>query len=157
MTLGSEVVLLEHGVEEAELLTIRELVRRDLANPANVYCVTWTEPFLSVEHILGIGDDWTDAEREKHARLVAAQQEAQSLMREIGAPSIEDALREYFDDGLVPRYLSDDAAEALRVRGWLGYVHRASASLMNPGGFLRSRLDSCRWPPRGTHRDGAPR
>jgi hypothetical protein len=151
LPLPEDAVLLESGDDTAEIVSIDELVRRDLADPSSRFVPAWTEPFFSVEHILGLGDDWTEAELARRARLVAARDAALACQRELGAPDVAKAVRMYFDDELAATYLAFGGTDALRLRAWLAYVHREGrrGSLKNPPGFLRSRLDSRRWPPAG--------
>ena len=150
--LGEHEVLIELENGDAEVVSLFELVKRDLDDPAAIRGIPKvTECYYSAQHFLGLGgEDWTPEELRKREMLVSLRRELGNLHREIGAVTIEDALGLYFTADLIGRFHSDDPAGIQRIRGWLRYVRSdAGKNLQNPAGFLRSCLESDQWPPRG--------
>jgi hypothetical protein len=150
--LRADEVLIETPEGYAQVMSLVALVQRDLEDPAAAWGVrNLTEAYFSPDHFLGRGgEEWTPEERRKHEAFVRLRRDLAELHRDIGAVTLDEALAQYFTADLVERFSSDDPVELQRVRGWLRYVRVDSAkSLLNPAGFLRSRLESDQWPPRG--------
>lgn len=153
--LGEEEVFIEAGVDGAEPIRLRELVRRDiLATEQNWNIAVRTECFYSAEQFLGLaGEEWTPLEERKRAYHGALGRDLHTTYKEIGAFSVEEALGALFTRDLVERLRPPDSDEEQRVRGWLAYVYgEAGKGLDNPAGFLRSRIEAGQWPPRGVAR-----
>ncbi len=143
-------VELAEGIQPVRLSS---LVQQDILETERRFGMpAWTPCFYSAEHLLGLGgDDWTPEEERKRAVHGVLRRELESLYKEIGAFSLDEALSLYFTADIVARYHSDEPGEQQRLRGWLRYVRSdAGQGLENPAGFLRSRIESGQWPPRGT-------
>jgi len=150
-----EVLLEPEQGEGARVVPIRDLVRRDiLATEANWGLRVSSECFYSAEQFLGLGDEeWTAVEERKRAYHGALRRDLEAVHRELGAFSLDEALAAYFTADLVARFHSDDPEEIQRLRGWVAYVRgEAGKGLEQPAGFLRSRIESKQWPPRGAAR-----
>ncbi len=154
--LAEDEVLIEHDDNQSAVpIALRTLVCRDiLATERNWGLRVNTECYYSAEQFLGVGDEtWTEEEERKRAYHSALRRDLESVHRELGAFTIEEALAAYFTADLVARFRSEDPDELQRLRGWLGYVRgEAGKGLENPAGFLRSRIESKQWPPRGAAR-----
>ena len=75
------------------------------------------------------------------------EQELAKEYRQLGAFSLEEALRQYFSPELATHFLAEKPdSEWQRIREWVIYTRQAK-SLKNPAGFLRSRLESNDLPP----------
>ncbi|HVA89437.1 MAG TPA: helix-turn-helix domain-containing protein [Chloroflexota bacterium] len=150
-----EVLLEPEQGEGARTARIRDLVCRDIvATEANWGLRVSTECYYSAEQFLGLGgEEWTAEEERKRAYHGALRRDLEAVYRELGAFSIDEALASYFTTDLVARFHSDDPEEIQRLRGWLAYVRgEAGKGLEQPAGFLRSRIESKQWPPRGAAR-----
>ncbi len=149
--LGDDDVLLDAGEERAQVTTLRALVCNDILATRDSYAPVWTDVYYSAAHFLGVGgDDWTPEEERKTARHSALRAELDALYKDVGAFSLEEALGQYFTEDLVRRYAGGDQRDRERVQGWLRYVRGdAAASLTNAAGFLRTRIESTQWAPRG--------
>jgi hypothetical protein len=149
--LGEDEVLIETEEGLAQAVRLAALVRHDILATARTWGIrVASECFYSVAQFLGTGDEWTEPEELKRAYHSALRRELERTYAELGAFSVEEALAEYFSGDLVARYLRDDPEERERLAGWLRYVRGAQgAGLDNPAGFLRTRIESGQWPPRG--------
>lgn len=109
---------------------------------------TRTECFYSVVDALGEGPaDWLPEEQERIHLQRRLERELGEQYRQLGAFSLEEALRHYFNPDLAAKFINDASeAELDRIRGWIVYTRQAT-TLKNPGGFLRSRLESGELPP----------
>jgi hypothetical protein len=154
--LAEDEVLLEAEQGDGALpMRVRDLVCRDiLATTANWGLRVSSECFYSAEQFLGLGgEEWTAEEERKRAYHGALRRDLETVHRELGAFSLDEALAAYFSSDLVARFRSDDPEEVQRLRGWLAYVRgEAGKGLEQPAGFLRSRIESGQWPPRGAAR-----
>lgn len=150
--LADTEVLLDVGEGRAQVVSLQALVCDDIRATRDSYVPVWTDAYYSVAHFLDEeGQEWTPDEERKIARHNELRAELDAIYKSIGACSLEEALARYFTEDLVRRYASDDARERERVQGWLRYVHDdAGASLTSPAGFLRTRLESAQWAPRGS-------
>ncbi len=149
--LGDNDVLLNAGEGRAQVTTLRALVCNDILATRDSYVPVWTDVYYSAVHFLGVGgDEWTPEEERKTARHSTLRAELDALYKDIGAFSLEEALGQYFTEDLIRRYAGGDQRDRERVQGWLRYVRGdAAASLTNAGGFLRTRIESAQWAPRG--------
>ncbi|HEY8287379.1 MAG TPA: helix-turn-helix domain-containing protein [Chloroflexota bacterium] len=150
-----EVLLEPEQGDGARVVRLRDLVCRDiLATEANWGLRVSSECYYSAEQFLGMGgEEWTAEEERKRAYHGALRRDLELVHRELGAFSLDEALAAYFTTDLVDRFHSDDPEEVQRLRGWLAYVRgEAGKGLEQPGGFLRSRIESKQWPPRGAAR-----
>lgn len=149
--LGDDDVLLDAGEGRAQVITLRALVCNDILATRDSYAPIHTETFYSTEHFLNVGgDEWTGEEERKIERHNTLRAELDALYRDIGAFTLEESLAQYFTANLVRRYASGSDRERERVQGWLCYVRGdAATGLTNPTGFLRTRLESEQWAPRG--------
>lgn len=128
---------------------IIEVVKRDLQlSGGRLTDQSRTECFFSVQDALGEGpDDWLPEEQERIHQMRRLEQELGEQYRQLGAFSLEEALRRYFNPDLVAKFLAGKPeAELQRIRGWVAYTRQAT-TLKNPGGFLRTRLESGEMPP----------
>lgn len=150
-TLADDEVLLDAGEGRAQAMPLRAVVCNDILATRDSYVPVRTGVYYSVEHFLGEGGaEWTPEEERKIGRHNALHAELDALYGDIAAFSLEEALGQYFTEDLVRRYAGGEQRRRERVRGWLRYVHsEAGASLTNPAGFLRTRLESPQWAPRG--------
>jgi len=150
--LADSEVLLDVGEGRAQVVTLRTLVCDDIRATRDSYVPVWTDAYYSVAHFLDEeGQEWTPDEERKIAQHNELRAELDAIYKSIGACSLEEALAQYFTEDLVRRYVSEDACERERVQSWLRYVHDdAGASLTSPAGFLRTRLESTQWAPRGS-------
>ena len=121
-----------------------DLVKHELrASGGQLANHTRTEYFFSVAHPLGEGpEEWLPEEEVRIALLDRLEQELGEQYRELGAFSLEEALRRYFSPDLAADFGTDKSDEELqRIRAWVSYTRQAKG-LKNPAGFLRSRLES---------------
>lgn len=128
---------------------IVEVIKRDLElSGGHLSEQTRTECFYSVLDALGEGpEDWLPAEQERIQHMRRLEEELGDIYRHLGAFSLEEALRRYFNPELIAKLLADPSeAELARIQGWVVYTRQAT-TLKNPGGFLRSRLESTELPP----------
>jgi hypothetical protein len=148
-------VLIETDDGAAMVVSIAALARRDIeATARNWGLRVATDCYYSAEQFLGQGgDDWTDAEERRRSYHGALRRELEATFHALGAFSVAAALGAYFSADLALQYATGDAEEEQRIRGWLAYVRGESGkSLESPAGFLRSRIESGQWPPRGQGR-----
>ncbi len=153
--LGHDDVLIETDDGAAMVVSIAALARRDIeATARNWGLRVATDCYYSAEQFLGQGgDDWTDAEERRRSYHGALRRELEATFHALGAFSVAAALGAYFSADLALQYATGDAEEEQRIRGWLAYVRGESGkSLESPAGFLRSRIESGQWPPRGQGR-----
>jgi hypothetical protein len=150
-TLADDEVLIDASEGAAQVMTLRDVVCNDILATQDSYLPVRTEVYYSVEHLLGEGgDEWTPDEEGRIGRHKALRAELDVLYKDIGAFSFEEALGQYFTADLVQRFRSNDPSERQRVLGWLRHVRSdAGAGLTNPAGFLRTRIESGQWSPRG--------
>jgi len=150
-TLADDEVLLDAGEGRAQVMPLRAVVCNDIQATRDSYVPVRTDVYYSVEHFLSEGGNaWTPEEERKIERHNVLHAELNILYRDIAAFSLEEALRQYFTEDLVRRYAGGDQRDLERVQGWLRYVRGdAAASLTNAAGFLRTRLESAQWAPRG--------
>jgi hypothetical protein len=150
--LGTDEVLIETEEGHAKVLTLPALVRDDVeATLRNYGLRIATECYYSADQYLGIGgDEWMPDEERKRAYHLTLRREMETLCQDIGACTIDEGLAQYFSADLIAQFHSDDPDEQQRQRGWMRYIRgKAGDNLQNPAGFLRSRLQSGLWPPRG--------
>ncbi|MGH2387513.1 MAG: helix-turn-helix domain-containing protein [Chloroflexota bacterium] len=155
-TLAEDEVLVEpEDGDGARAVRLRDVVCRDIAaTESNWGLRVSTACYYSAEQFLGQGgDEWTAAEERKRAYHGALRRDLELVYRELGAFSVDEALAAYFTTDLVSRFRSDDPEEIGRLRGWLAYVRgEAGKGIEQPAGFLRSRIESKQWAPRGAAR-----
>ena len=129
---------------------VEEVVKRDLRlNGGRATNYARTECFFSVTHALGEGpaEDWLPEEEARLILLNRLERDLGELYRQLGAFSLEEALRQYFSPELAASFVIDQPdAELARIREWLIYTRRAKG-LKNPAGFLRTRLENGESPP----------
>lgn len=149
--LDDDEVLIDAGEGRAQVMPLHDVVCNDILASQDSYVPVWTEVYYSIEHLLGEGgDEWTPDEARRIERQKALRAELETLYKDIGAFTVEEALGHYFTTDLVQRFASGNPSERQRVIGWLRYVRGdAGASLTSPAGFLRTRLESGQWAPRG--------
>ncbi len=118
------------------------LSRGQLANYARTDC------FFSVAHAFNEGsEEWLPEEEARIALMNRLERELGEQYRQLGAFSLEEALRHYFSPDLAANFVADKSPEEhQRIRAWVIYTRQAG-SLKNPAGFLRSRLESGDLPP----------
>jgi Helix-turn-helix domain len=153
--LAQDEVLIENDDGAAMPITLPALARRDIeATTRNWGLRVSTDCYYSAAQFLGqSGDSWTEAEERKRAYHGALRRELEATFQALGAFSLVEALGAYFSADLALHYATADAEEEQRLRGWLAYVRGESGKgLENPAGFLRSRVESGQWPPRGQAR-----
>lgn len=150
-TLADDEVLIDAGAEGARVMPVRDVVCNDILASQDSYAPVWTDVYYSIAHLLGEGgEEWTPDEERRIERQKALRAELDALYKDIGAFSLEEALGHYFTSELIGRFASSNPSERQRVTGWLRYVRGdAGASLTSPAGFLRTRLESGQWAPRG--------
>jgi AraC-like DNA-binding protein len=146
--LGPDQVLIEwQGTYLAA--PIIEVVKQDLrlsgGRPTDQ---TRTECFFSVADALDeVPEDWLPEEQARIHLMQRLERELGETYRRLDAFSLEEALSRYFNPSLLADFLTDQSPEGLeRIESWLIYTRQAK-SLKNPGGFLRSRIESSEWPP----------
>jgi hypothetical protein len=128
---------------------IIEVVKQDLrlsgGRPTDQ---TRTECFFSVADALDeVPEDWLPEEQARIHMMQRLERELGETYRRFNAFSLEEALSRYFNPSLLADFLTDQSPEDLeRIESWLIYTRQAK-SLKNPGGFLRSRIESGEWPP----------
>ncbi|HEX9923329.1 MAG TPA: hypothetical protein VGD99_11770, partial [Anaerolineae bacterium] len=128
---------------------IIEVVKQDLrlsgGRPTDQ---TRTECFFSVADALDeVPEDWLPEEQARIHLMQRLERELGETYRRLDAFSLEEALNRYFNPTLLAGFLTDQSTEELeRIESWLIYTRQAK-SLKNPGGFLRSRIESGEWPP----------
>jgi hypothetical protein len=117
-----------------------------------------------VAHALGEGgEEWTEEEEARIERMTRLERELRRRYELLGGFSLEDALQQYFSPQFTARILegkgpalsrspewSEGAAEGTkeleRIEGWVAYT-RSAKGLINPGGFLRTKIESDEEPP----------
>jgi len=126
---------------------IAEVVKRDLRISGG-YPGTRTECFYSVQHALGESpQDRPPEEQARIDRMERLEQELSQRYAYLKAFSLEEALQRYFSSDLVTQFLADKSeAEHARIAGWVAYVRRQK-NLVNPAGFLRTKIESGETPP----------
>jgi len=150
-TLADDEVLLDAGERLVQVIPLRAVVCDDIRATRDSYIPVRTDVYYSAAHFLGEEGEWTTDEERKIGQHGALRVELDALYKDIRAFSLEEALGQYFTDDLVRRYASGNQRDRERVQGWLRYVRgEAGAGLTNPAGFLRTRLESAQWAPRGT-------
>ncbi|MFQ5872781.1 MAG: DnaA N-terminal domain-containing protein [Dehalococcoidia bacterium] len=126
---------------------IAEVVKRDLRISGG-YPGSRTECFYSVQHALG--ENPQDRPPEEQVRINRMDRLEQALSERyayLGAFSLEEALQRHFSSDLVTQFLADKSeAEHARIAGWVAYVRRQK-NLVNPAGFLRTKIESRETPP----------
>ena len=153
--LGPGDVLTETEDGDAQVVPLLTLVQQDIeATQHNYGLRISTECYYSASQFLGTGgEEWTLEEERKREYHLALRREMENLYGDIGAFSIDEGLAQYFTADLVARFRSDNPDEQQRQRRWLRYIRsEAGNNLQNPAGFLRTRLESGQWPPRGAAR-----
>jgi hypothetical protein len=129
---------------------IEEVVKRNLRQSGGKLAgYARTECFFSVAHALGEApaEDWLPEEEARLTLLSRLERELSEQYRQLGAFSLEEALRQYFSPDLAASFVTEQPDEELeRIRQWLIYTRRAKG-LKNPAGFLRTRLESGELPP----------
>ena len=116
---------------------------------ANIYNeIVRSECFFSVTHTLNErSEDWLPEEETRIALMSRLERELGEQYRELGAFSLEEALRQYFSPDLTSKFLTNKSDEELRrIREWVIYTRQAKG-LKNRAGFLRSRLESDEFAP----------
>lgn len=146
--LADEWVLVEW--EESFLaVPMVEVVKHDIRRSHNRW---WdrarTECYYSVAHALGEGgEEWTEEEEARIERMARLERELQGRYERLGAFSLEEALQRYFSPQFTAQILEGKGAEELeRIEGWVAYT-RSAKGLVNPGGFLRTKIESDEEPP----------
>lgn len=126
---------------------IAEVVKRDLRISGG-YPGSRTECFYSVQHALGEGpEDWLPEEQARIGRMDQLEQTLSERYAYLGAFSLAEALQRHFSSDLVAQFLADKSeAEHARIAGWVTYVRRQK-NLVNPAGFLRTKIESGETPP----------
>lgn len=126
---------------------IAEVVKRDLRINGG-FPGSRTECFYSVQHALGEGpEDWLPEEQARKDRMERLEQELSQRYAYLRAFSLEEALQRHFSSDLVAQFLADKSeAEHARIAGWVAYVRRQK-NLVNPAGFLRTKIESGETPP----------
>jgi hypothetical protein len=101
-----------------------------------------------VAHALGEGgEEWTEEEEARIERMTRLERELQRRYELLGGFSLEDALQQYFSPQFTARILDGQGTEELeRIEGWVAYT-RSAKGLINPGGFLRTKIESDEEPP----------
>lgn len=148
-TLADDQVLLPQGEEGYLTVPMAELVKQDLrACRGSLLHYKPTDCFYSVPHALGEGsDDWLPEEQARIERLRRLERELGTRYERLGAPTLEEALQQYFSAQLAAEFLAGrDPAGRERIENWVAYTRRAKR-LDNPAGFLRSRIESAEEPP----------
>ena len=128
---------------------IIEVLKRDLRmSGGQLAGHVRTDCFFSVDHALGEGaNEWLPEEEARIALMSRLEEELGGEYRQLGAFSLEEALRQYFSPELAEKFLAGKSDyEMQRIREWVIYTRQAK-SLKNPAGFLRSRLESNDFPP----------
>jgi hypothetical protein len=155
-SLAEDEALIEaENTQGARVVRLRDVVCRDImATDSNWGLRVNTECYYSAEQFLGLGgEEWTAEEERTRAYHGALRRDLELVYRELGAFSLDEALATYFTADLVARFRSDDPEEIQRLRGWLAYVRgEAGKGIEQPAGFLRSRIESKQWAPRGAAR-----
>ena len=107
-----------------------------------------TECYYSVAHALGEGgEEWTEEEEARIERITRLERELQRRYELLGDFSLEEALHQYFSPQFTARILDGKGTEELeRIEGWVAYT-RSAKGLINPGGFLRTKIESDEEPP----------
>ena len=149
LTLAEDQVLLPQDDEGYLAVPMAELVKQDLrACRGSLLHYEPTDCFYSVQHALGEGgDDWLPEEQERIDRLRGLERDIGARYERLGAPTLEEALQQYFSARLAANFLADeDPAERERIENWVAYTRKAKG-LENPAGFLRSRIESTEEPP----------
>ncbi len=145
----------DSGEDEQELFSVRslaEVVKRDIRSAGryspDIGLLYRREVYYSVEHALGQdSDNWTEEEGRKIGKRNKLEQELGERFNRLGAFSLEEALHQYFSPELRTRFLAGQPeAELRRIEGWVAYTRKANG-LTNPGGFLRSKIESSEQPP----------
>jgi len=149
--LGPDEVLLDHGEGHAQPAAIDDVLRANIVASETSYGVpVHTECFFSPDHFLGVPGDWTPDEERRQERCKARYDELRATFGEVGAFSLEEALAHYFTADLVARYVDAPDDERRRIARWIAYVRgEAGEGITNPAGFLRTRIESGHWPPKG--------
>lgn len=126
---------------------IAEVVKRDLRINGG-FPGSRTECFYSVQHALGESpEDWLPEEQARKDRMERLEQELSQRYAYLRAFSLEEALQRHFSSDLVAQFLADKSeAEHARIAGWVAYVRRQK-NLVNPAGFLRTKIESRETPP----------
>lgn len=149
LTLAEDQVLLPQDDEGYLAVAMAELVKQDLRTcRGSLLHYEPTDCFYSVQHALGEGgDDWLPEEQERIDRLRGLERGLGARYELLGAPTLEEALQQYFSARLATDFLADkDQAERERIENWVAYTRKAKG-LENPAGFLRSRIESAEEPP----------
>lgn len=144
LTLAEDQVLLSQDEEGYLAVPMAELVKQDLrACRGSLLHYEPTDCFYSVQHALGEGgDDWLPEEQERIDHLRGLERDLGARYERLGAPTLEEALQQYFSARLAADFLADiDPAERERIENWVAYTRKAKG-LENPAGFLRSRIES---------------
>jgi hypothetical protein len=147
--LAEDQVLLSQDEEGYLVVPMAELVKQNLrACRGSILNYEPTDCFYSVQHALGEGgDDWLPEEQERIDRLRGLERKLGARYKRLGAPTLEEALQQYFSAQLAAEFLADrDLTERERIENWVAYTRRAKR-LDNPAGFLRSRIESTEEPP----------
>lgn len=124
-----------------------EVVKRDVRTAGrysrDIGLLNRREVYYSVEHALGRGgDEWTEEERQKIQKRNELERKLGERFNRLGGFSLEEALQQYFSPELTTRFLAGQAEGELgRIEGWVTYTRQAEG-LTNPGGFLRSKIES---------------
>jgi len=149
--LGPDEVLLDRGEGHAQPAAIDDVLRANIVASETSYGVpVHTECYFSPDHFLGVPGDWTPDEERRQERCKARYEDLRATFRDVGAFSLEDALAHYFTDDLVARYIDAPDDERRRIARWIAYVRgEAGEGITNPAGFLRTRIESGHWPPKG--------
>ncbi len=157
--LGLDEVLLDRGEGHAQPAAIDDVLRANIVASETSYGVpVHTECFFSPDHFLGVPGDWTPDEERRQERCKARYEELRATFQEVGAFSLEDALAHYFTADLVARYVDAPDDERRRIARWIAYVRgEAGEGITNPAGFLRTRIESGHWPPKGRGPAGSKR
>jgi hypothetical protein len=165
LQLGLEEVLVpdENGPPSADLANghegsqesfvvqpLAEVVKQDIraAGRYQPPLESRSEIYYSVAHALDEGgDEWTDEEQAKIRLRQQLERDLGETWNRLGGFSLEESLRRFFSAELVTRFLAGASeAERSRIEGWVSYA-RAATTLRNPGGFLRSKIESGESPP----------
>jgi hypothetical protein len=143
LVLNEDEVLVERG-DQLLRMDLVEVVKEDIRQMARRGGIpSRLEVYYSVEHALGDGsDEWTPEEQARIARRNRLHRELEATYRRLGAFTLEEALQWYFSPQLAARILADKPEiERERIEGWVAYTRQAKG-LNNPGGFLRTKIES---------------
>jgi hypothetical protein len=122
---------------------VEQVTREDIVATKQHYVRQSTDCYYSAAHVLGTSDDWSEEENARYNAHRALRERLEREYADLGAFSVRDALLTYFEVGLADTLFRSDPAEERRIRGWIRHVRsERGASLSNPPGFLRSRIES---------------